>query len=280
MPRQNRSRHQVWAHAVSGHRPLPWWPVLAGALTISLLLRAMALGRDELWFDEAFAALVAFESPRGIVEELRRDSSPPLYYALLHVWQQAVGADPVQLRAVSVVFGLLAIYLAASLGRTMFDARTGLQTAGLLTLSPLHIYYSREARAYSVLIVFVLWSLINLAKLSQGDRSLTRVALFCLSTVCAAYTHNYGLLLLAVLALWTMRGWVPLGAGIGSAAIILLAYAPWVPGTSSIRWAQERRGGSQASGTRRRPRWRWSRVSPHSALQVQCRTTYCSKARG
>jgi hypothetical protein len=223
------SQYHVPAYRLStAQLALSWWPAVAVVLTTGFMLRVLWLARDELWFDEAFSALIAVQSPGAIVDELRRDSSPPLYYFLLHFWQTAVGAEPAALRAVSVACGIVAIYQVAALGRILFGARVGLQAALLLGLSPLHIYYSREARPYSLLIVFVLWSLTSLAMLRQGDHSRTRVALFCLATVCAAYTHNYGLLLLLVLAVWIARGWVPVMPGCVAAAIVLLAYAPWL----------------------------------------------------
>jgi uncharacterized membrane protein len=223
------SQYHVPAYRLStAQLTLSWWSAVTVVLTTGFVLRVLFLTRDELWFDEAFSALIAVQSPSAIVDELRRDSSPPLYYFVLHFWQTAAGAEPAALRAVSVAFGIVAIYQVAALGRILFGAGVGLQAALLLGLSPLHIYYSREARPYSLLIVFVLWSLTSLAMLRQGDHSRKRVALVCIATVCAGYTHNYGLLLLPVLAVWIARGWVPARPGGVAVAIVLLVYAPWL----------------------------------------------------
>ena len=38
-----------------------------------------------LWLDEAISASIAEKGPRGIVEALRNDGHPPLYYFLLYL---------------------------------------------------------------------------------------------------------------------------------------------------------------------------------------------------
>jgi hypothetical protein len=190
-------------------------------------LRLWLLDRDELWFDEAFAALVALEPVPQLVSELVRDSSPPFYFFLLRAWALTVGADPWSLRLLSVVCGTLAIWAVFALGRQSLGGRAAAAAAALLALSPLHVYYSREVRPYALLVALALLSMLALERMGSGARRW--LVMYVTATLAAVYTHNYGLLLLAVLALWVAQQRVPVRPAAAAALLIVVGYLPWLP---------------------------------------------------
>jgi mannosyltransferase len=200
---------------------------LPAILCVAAALRLWRLNRDELWFDEGFAALVALQPVPQLVSELVRDSSPPLYFLLLRAWTLMVGADPWSLRVLSVICGGLAIWGVFALGRQLFGCRAATAAAMLLALSPLHIYYSREVRPYALLIALAIASLLALERLQSPDWR--RLVTYVVVTLAAAYTHNYGLLLLAVLGVWVALRRVDLGSAAAAASLVVLGYAPWLP---------------------------------------------------
>ena len=197
-------------------------------LAAAALLRAVGLGHDELWFDEAYAALLASGSVGSIFAELARDSSPPLYFLLLWLWEKLFGLEPTTLRMFSVVFGVFTVYLVGQLGARLWGQRVGLVASALLAISPLHIYYSREVRPYSLLLVFVLASFIALDGLVKTPRWSYRVG-YCLVTLSAFYTHNYGIFLLVVLILVAATGQLAPRAALAYGAVVGFGYLPWVP---------------------------------------------------
>ena len=199
-----------------------------GICGIALALRAIALDRDQLWFDEAYSALVALSSPTDIVSEAARDSSPPLYYLLLHGWAMLFGSASRALRSLSVVFGVATVLITGMLGRQLWGAAAGTLGMMLLAVSPLHIYYSREVRAYALLALLAVLSVIALERLIQrGTR--TSVLFYSGVVVAACYTHNYGLLLPVALLISLVQGRLPWTRGLVCLAIIAAAYAPWLP---------------------------------------------------
>ena len=109
MKRSSRNRDRSKT-SLSDNAPNPW-AATAAVLAVAMLLRTVMLGRDELWFDEAYAALVASGSVGSIFAELARDSSPPLYFLLLQVWGRLLGFEATTLRMLSVVLGVGAVYL-------------------------------------------------------------------------------------------------------------------------------------------------------------------------
>src|SRR5262245_65871970 len=81
--------------------------------------------------------------------------SPPLYFAL--AWFCAKLGDPhVWIRVPALVAGVALVPAVYALGVRCVGRSAALLGAGLLALSPFAIYYSTEARAYSLAALFVL----------------------------------------------------------------------------------------------------------------------------
>lgn len=215
-----------------------WWVVLVGAV-----LRITALGHGELWSDEGYSALLSREPVAGILRELSRDSSPPLYYVLLHLWRSLAGIDAAAMRALSAVAGTAAVYACYRLGAAMFNHQVGVRAALLLAVSPLHLYYSQEARPYSLFLLFAVSALLGLRWLIEG-RVAAGAACYCGATILAAYTHNYGLFLLAPLAAAVAAGRLRFDLAAVCAVVVAAAYLPWAPvllqqiETGAARWTE------------------------------------------
>ena len=136
---------------------LRWEIFLLGLILAAAFgLRIYKLGKNELWLDEAYCALTANKGPVSIVQELKTDNTPPLYYLLLYLWIKVAGEDEVALRALSVAFGVAAVFLIYYLGRKNFTPQVGLWAALILAINPLHIYYSQETRMYAPLVFFII----------------------------------------------------------------------------------------------------------------------------
>ncbi|HYM81321.1 MAG TPA: glycosyltransferase family 39 protein [Candidatus Limnocylindria bacterium] len=183
---------------VSGNASPGWhrW-ALAAILLLALALRVVDLGGESVWIDEGFSIRLARMPLPELLPAASHDIHPPLYYFLLHFWVGLFGSSEAAVRSLSVVFGMLGIALVARLGRRWLGAETGLLAAFLLAISPFHVHYSQEARAYAQNLFFTLLSLV--AFLSWMEHGGTRRALvYVAATALMVYTHSYGWL--AVLA--------------------------------------------------------------------------------
>ncbi len=115
------------------------------ALVFGLTLRLISLNQS-LWIDEATSALTTKMSLANFFGNfMPGDFHPPLYYLTLHTWGAVFGTSEIALRSLSVVFAIGTIYLVYLVGK-----RAGLIAALLMATSGLHIYYSQEARMYSM----------------------------------------------------------------------------------------------------------------------------------
>jgi uncharacterized membrane protein len=115
-----------------------------------LLIRLVSLNQS-LWLDEGTTALVSRMSLEDIFTKfLPGDFHPPLYYLLLKCWTLVFGSSEISLRIPSIIFGLATVYVTYLIAKKIFDKKVGYIAALLLATSGLSIYYSQEARMYSM----------------------------------------------------------------------------------------------------------------------------------
>ncbi len=207
------------------------WIALGALTAAALALRLLHLTRFELFVDEAatwwFAKLIA---GGGLSEQMRLEPTPPLYYALVGVLMRLFGEADVVLRLPSALFGAAAIPIVFALGRALFGSRAGWIAALLLAVHPLHVFYSREARVYPLLLCLTMLTLLALWRALESDSRRAWVA-FGAALTAACYSHFYGLFLgiaatLAIL-LWGRDRRARL-RGLAAAAAAGLVFAPYL----------------------------------------------------
>ena len=139
-------------------------------VAMGAFLRFFAIGSKTVWLDEAFSIWVA---NHGIIDGagwlIKIDQHPPLYYALLSIWQWIFGDTQGIVRAFSALCSTLAIpfaYLAAK--RITQDTMAGLLAALFLALSPFQVRFAQEARMYALLTLEVAVALFFVVRYLDG----------------------------------------------------------------------------------------------------------------
>ena len=155
----------------------------------------------------------------------------PLHPLILQVWFRLWGAADYTGRAFSALCGILAIAVVYRIGVQAFDRRTGLWAAWLCAVSPLLVYYSREARMYMwlALLTCIAWALLfSLVRSSQPWRHI----LYGLCLIALVYSHPLGLLMVGALGLTSgifrqlfQMSW---GGWLYTHSAVALAAVPWL----------------------------------------------------
>ena len=222
---------------------------LMAVLFVALLARLPTIISRPLWYDEAFAVLFSAEGPRAmsygtlIVDQgIAADVHPLGYYTLLWAWQAVAGGSPFAVRALSVVLGLLLVYLGYRLARQLFDERIATVAALALALSPFQVHYSQEVRMYALLAVLLVGATLVYWKALEGG-SLRSWLAFAVLAAAAQYTHTLAglyLIPLGMTPLWR-RQWSNLGKTVLAGLFAILLYLPWLiylpSQLSRVRWA-------------------------------------------
>lgn len=209
---------------------------LAAIVGLAAVLRAVQLGHDSLWVDEAFSARIAGSGWGSLFDQATSaDPNPPLYYAILHVWIGLFGDSEEALRSLSAVVGVLLVLVVYLLGRRLGGSGVGLTAALLAAVSEFFVHYSQEARVYSLLALLAAASYYFFLRLLDGA-STEAIVGYILATTVLVYAHTYGLFVVAaqigvaLVALLWRRQWIPWGDrrpfALALAAPIVLA-APW-----------------------------------------------------
>jgi hypothetical protein len=167
-------------------------------LSIASLMLAGAILRlppllQSFWYDETFTGVIARLSLSEAWRVIRSDVHPPLMYALQWLIAHTIGSNEQSLRLLPFIFGVWAIYAIYKLG-ALYNQRVAQGAALLLAVSPPMVWYSAEARQYTLLLLVVL---ISLRALKTRDNLLTAGALFVLP-----WLHSYGYIYAGLLGLY------------------------------------------------------------------------------
>ncbi|HSN74646.1 MAG TPA: glycosyltransferase family 39 protein [Anaerolineae bacterium] len=215
-------------------------------ILLAFALRVHALGSQSLWYDEAVTAQVVQQGLAELARWTADDIQPPLYYAITAGWVHLAGLSEWALRFPSVFFGVLLVPLAYALGRRLFGRVAGNLAALLAALHPLWLYYSQEARMYTLLTALGMLAghaLLRVLAAGHSQYGYPKLRLrwwiaFVLTAIALLYTHYFAAFLLIAFGLYFLLMLLAqpsldrrrlLAEGAGAALLVILAYLPWLP---------------------------------------------------
>jgi 4-amino-4-deoxy-L-arabinose transferase-like glycosyltransferase len=224
-----------WVAARSG----AFW-IVAGLTVLAAALRFSTLGVQSYHHDEVVTASRILREGFGHAMDAVgfSESAPPLYYALAWVWTQFTGTGEYGLRSLSAVAGVATVPVAYALGAKLRERRAGIAAAALVAVNPMLLWYSQEARAYSLFALLCgISALYFVRALDDGRRR--DFVVWGLASGLALATHYFAVFPLAIEAAWLAwrRGRTAL-PGFAIVALFALALAPLAIHQASIGHAE------------------------------------------
>ena len=140
--------------AGAGTADVRTWEVwaLIGLLALAGALRFIGLNGD-LWMDEVFTLVNYVQPGLGtVVGDFTDDNQHALYSLSSWLTIRLLGETPVALRLPALLFGLASIWATIRLGRRHIGIRQAWLAAILLAVSYHHIWFSQNARGYTILL--------------------------------------------------------------------------------------------------------------------------------
>ena len=186
-------------------------------MALALVIR-LAVIQQSLWYDEGYTAMIIGLPVRDMWAAIVSDVHPPTWY-LIELVFSVLGTSEVVLRLPSLLLGMLAIYLTWHIARHLSDL-TGLVAAGIMAVAPFAVYYSVEARVYSLLMCATLVAIIGALE--------RKPILLCLGTAFILMSHNIAAVYMPVIGLiaWSRMGFRRAGVWI---AIGMIPWLLWLP---------------------------------------------------
>jgi len=182
--------------------------LLLSLTLIGAVLRFYNLGFNSLWLDEASTLNFAVKSLPEIWQATTGgEFNPPLFYWTEHI-MLVFGNSEVVLRFIPALLGVLTIPLIYLVGKEFMDRNTGIIAAAAFAFSPFLIYYSQDARAYSMMLFFVTFAMVFYFRALKSN-DLTNWALFGVLSALAFWTHFYALVIIGALILYALYELLP-----------------------------------------------------------------------
>jgi 4-amino-4-deoxy-L-arabinose transferase-like glycosyltransferase len=145
------------------------WFFLSIILLLSILLRIPNLN-ESLWYDEVnYSTYVWLENPLRLLKIVAWDPAAPFYRAFMFLWIRLFSDSELSVRMVPLLCGILSILLTYILASRLFERKTAFLASFLLSISPVHIWYSQEATPYSMTLFLLLLSLFSYYKLQESE---------------------------------------------------------------------------------------------------------------
>jgi mannosyltransferase len=166
--------------------------LLALILVLATILRLVRLGSQSFSYDEVYSAILSAKSLAVVAT--RFGQTPTLFHILLHFWLH-LGRSDAMIRLLPLLFGIASLWVVYLLGKKLMDVRHGLLCSFLLAISPFHIWYSQDARMYSLLILLSTASTLFFVKFLQEKSGWPKIW-WVVTTGLAIYTHYYATFLL------------------------------------------------------------------------------------
>ncbi|MDZ4764165.1 MAG: glycosyltransferase family 39 protein [Chloroflexota bacterium] len=212
-------------------------------IMLAFALRVHDLSAKELSADEAYGVMM-IQQPFMDLWRTGQDLHPPLYHALEWTVARAAGESAFALRFAALIPGVLTVAFAISIGRRVAGWNVGLIAGGLAAASPALVYWSQDARLYTLLATTTAASMDAFLRLNERGRRMTW--LYYLLATLAAMVTQYGafwviaaqnaVVVLSILApghfhTWAQRRWIAWFAG---QAVLAVVYLPWVIGQAAF----------------------------------------------
>ena len=179
--------------------------VLGGIVAVAAIVRFATLDQQSYWYDEAVTVgLIRMDFGDMLDRIPDSESTPPLYYMLAWLWAELFGTGEVGLRSLSALLGTAFVPVAYLIGARAASVRVGLVAAVLAALNPLLVWYSQEARVYSLLVLVSGLSFLFFIKLLTGDPRRRTLVLWAVISGVALATHYFAAFLVAIEAVWLL----------------------------------------------------------------------------
>lgn len=182
----------------------------------SIIIRFAAIGLEALWYDEAFTGWLVQLPFDKLMAAMLGDTHPPLWYGIEFLVSHVFGDSPLALRSPAALFGSGAVVVLYFIVKQLTDDKSARYASGLMAVSPAQLYYSQEARMYSLLTLLVLagiWLVLN-----------RRWFLLSLVLALIPYTQTLGVIYCGILAAWAL--WTSRGRMMRYLTLPILAYIP------------------------------------------------------
>lgn len=155
-----------WPSEKGSTRTRNWGVGVLSVFMLSAVVLRLPNLTESIWYDELWSTRIKLGSVRELAFQAIYDIHPPAYSTMMYLWINVFGDSELSVRVPPLLFGIATIVLAYAFANYAAGSKVALLSAFLLVISPVHIWYSQEARQYSMLLFAVLLVVVSKIKLN------------------------------------------------------------------------------------------------------------------
>lgn len=177
-------------------------------MLLGIILRFFYLGHQSLWVDEAIVfSQINTENIVEVYHNVMRTEGHigPVYHMATYLFARPLGYSEWSMRLFAALMGVLGMFMTWLLARRWFGPAVAAIALLLIAVAPVHIWYSQEARMYS------LWIVLSVASIYFFD--------ICLEDEKPVFRHWAIFAFIASAAVWTFLNSIFLFAAMGLSLI-------------------------------------------------------------
>jgi uncharacterized membrane protein len=211
---------------------------IAALTLVALLVRIPGLGSG-LWADEIWAVMESIRTPfPHLLADFPGDNKHPLYALLAHASMTVFGEHAWSVRLPALLFGVATVPLLYALGLRITTRAESLAAAALLAVSYHHVWFSQNARGYTMLAFWAVLTTLLLVH-AMRERKTASWIWYGIAAGFGAYTQLTFIFTVVAQALVALLGvagiprqerrldWKEVFLGFGlSVVVTVLLYAP------------------------------------------------------
>lgn len=153
---------------------------------------------DNIWFDEAYTLSLIQHNYSDIINILKSDMHPPLYFLSLKTFCCIFGYSITATKIFSAIGYIATLFLGCTIIKKHYGSKTSIIYMLTVGAVPMMLYFSVQQRSYSWSIFFVTLCFIE-SLIFIENKKLHNCILFAIAGLGAAYNHIYALLAVAII---------------------------------------------------------------------------------
>lgn len=171
---------------------------------ISLAINSFLLYSQSIRLDESQSIWIATKTVSAILKFTAEDVHVPLYGTILHFWIQLFGTNIVNVRTLSLLFFIISLPIIYLVIKESSTKHVALLTVSLFSLSPFVIWFTSEARMYTLFILVTSINHLFFLRMIRSDGKTAKFGYF-LSTVFGFYTHYFFIFLIITQGIFVLK---------------------------------------------------------------------------
>jgi len=164
-------------------------PVLA-LLILAAIFLAFYASNSAFTSDEIWSVRTAGLDHAAMLDALKADVHPPLYFELLYGWVRFFGIGERAVKGLSALFYVLSAVAIYGLSKEIYGPKAALIATTLYVCSPLAIVCAQFARMYTLLsFLSIVSTWLYLGFLNEGRLSRLRSTSYVVTNILGTFTH-------------------------------------------------------------------------------------------